>query len=79
MEQVLAYLFDMLKAKSPTIAAFLLLALGTAHAFFSNPTSVELIGETATIIGYWVSLVWLALQGSRTTMLLTGGNEIKKK
>ena len=79
MEQVFAYLFDMLKAKSPTIAALLLLALGTAHAFFSNPTSVELIGETATSIGYWVSLVWLALQGSRTTMLLTDKPEIKKK
>jgi hypothetical protein len=78
MEQILAYLFDMLKAKSPTVAAILLLVLGTAHAFFSNPTSVELIGETATSIGYWVSLIWLALQGSRTTMLLTGGTEKKK-
>ena len=78
MEQVLAYLFDMLKAKSPTIAAGLLLVLGTAHAFFSNPTAVELLGQTAASIGYWVSLIWLALQGSRTTMLLTGGTEKKK-
>jgi hypothetical protein len=78
MNEILAYLFDMLKAKSPTVAAILLLVLGTAHAFFSNPTSVELIGETATSIGYWVSLIWLALQGSRTTMLLTGGTEKKK-
>jgi hypothetical protein len=38
-----------------------------------------LIGETATSIGYWVSLIWLALQGSRTTMLLTGGTTEKKK
>ena len=79
MEQVLAYLFDLLKAKSPTIAAIVLLILGTAHAFFSNPTSVELIGETAASIGYWVSLVWIALQGTRTTMFLTGKPEIKKK
>jgi hypothetical protein len=78
MNEILAYLFDMLKAKSPTVAAILLLVLGTAHAFFSNPTSVELIGETATSIGYWVSLIWLALQGSRTTMLLTSGTEKKK-
>jgi hypothetical protein len=79
MEQILAYVFDLLKAKSPTIAAGLLLVLGTAHAFFSNPTSVELLGQTATTIGYWVSLVWLALQGSRTTMLLAGGATEKKK
>ena len=78
MEQILAYLFDMLKAKSPTVAAIVLLALGTLHAFFSDPTAVELLGATAAKWGYWISLVWLALQGSRTTMLLTGGTEKKK-
>lgn len=79
MEQILAYLFDLLKAKSPSVAAGLLLILGTAHAFFSNPSSVELLGQTATSIGYWVSLIWLALQGSRTTMLLAGGTKTEKK
>jgi hypothetical protein len=71
MEQVLAYIFDALKAKSPSIAAFVLLILGTAHALFSMPESAELLGETASKIGYWVSLVWLGLQGTRTTMLIT--------
>lgn len=79
MNEIFAYLFDMLKAKSPTIAAVVLLILGTAHAFFSNPTSVEIIGQTATSIGYWVSLIWMALQGSRTVSFLATDKPIEKK
>lgn len=71
MNEILAYLFDMLKAKNPTIAAIILLVLGTANAFFSNPTSVEILGELGAKIGYWVTLVWMGLQGARTTMILT--------
>ena len=78
MNEILAYLFDMLKAKNPTIAATLLLILGTAHVFFTDPYATELLGDGVAKIGYWVSLIWLALQGSRTTMLLTGGTEKKK-
>lgn len=77
MNEVLAYLFDMLKAKNPTIAAVVLLVLGTAHAFFSNPTSTEIFGEGIAKIGYWVTLIWMGLQGARTTMIL-GGGAVKK-
>lgn len=79
MNEILAYLFDMLKAKSPTIAAVVLLILGTAHAFFSNEIATELLGEGVAKIGYWVTLVWMGLQGSRTTMLLSGGTKTEKK
>lgn len=75
MNEILAYLFDMLKAKNPTIAAVVLLVLGTAHAFFSNPTSTEVFGEGISKIGYWVTLVWMALQGARTTYILSGGDK----
>ena len=79
MNEILAYLFDMLKAKSPSIAAALLLFLGTAHVFFSDPYAVTLLGEGVAKIGYWVSLIWLSLQGRRYTMLFSGGTEVKKK
>lgn len=77
MNEVLAYLFDILKAKNPTIAMVLLLVLGTAHAFFSNPLSIELLGDGISKVGYWVSLVFIGLQGARTTSYLHG-SEVKK-
>lgn len=75
MNEVLAYLFDILKAKNPTIAMGLLLVLGTAHAFFTDPLSVELLGEGISKVGYWVSLVFIGLQGARTTTILNGGKK----
>ena len=72
MNEVLAYLFDILKAKNPTIAMGLLLVLGTGHAFFTDPLSVELLGEGISKVGYWVSLIFIGLQGARTTTILKG-------
>jgi len=71
MNEVLAYLFDMLKAKNPKIAMAVLVALGTAHAFFTDPLSVELLGEGISKVGYWVSLIFIGLQGARTTSILS--------
>lgn len=70
MEQILAYLFDFFKAKSPKLAGILMLVLGTAFYFFTSPEATGLLGETGAAIGKWVAVVWLALQGSRTTDIL---------
>lgn len=70
MEKLLAIIFDMLKAKSPLIATIVLAVLVTANAFFSSQEATVLLGELAAKIGYWVSLVWAALQGTRTTYLI---------
>lgn len=75
MNEVLAYLFDILKAKNPTIAMGLLLVLGTAHAFFTDPLSVELLGEGISQVGYWVSLIFIGLQGARTTTILSSAKK----
>lgn len=75
MEKLLAILFDSFKAKNPVVATVVLLVLGTANYIFSSPDAAAIFGELGTKIGYWVSLVWMAVQGSRTTSLLLSTKE----
>lgn len=78
METLLAYLFDFFKAKSPKLAGILMLVIGTAFYFFTSPEASNLLGETGASIGKWVSIVWLALQGSRTSNVINQ-SELKKE
>lgn len=79
MEKLLATLFDSFKAKNPVVATVVLLVLGTANYIFSSPDAAAIFGELGAKIGYWVSLVWMAVQGSRTTSLLLSTNTKEKQ
>ena len=66
--KVLAYFLDLMKAKSPSVAVILMLVLGTANYFFTH--SGELLGENWDQVGYFVTLFFGMLTGSRTTSYL---------
>lgn len=73
---LLARLFDKFKAKNPKIAAIIILVLIMLLAGLQNglAEAVGLPNLGATAV-QWVSIVLLALQGSRTTAVLYGDNK----
>jgi hypothetical protein len=62
----LAKIIDSFKAKSPSVALFLMAVLGTAITFLSTEYAQQVLGETGQKISYYVALILGLLQGSRT-------------
>ena len=77
INSILAKLFDSFKAKNPQLAGFVILLLGTV-IYLSENGLPELIGADLSVVVKWVSVVLVALTGSRTTNILHP-KEIEKK
>lgn len=69
LNSILANLFDKFKAKNPKVAGIIILVLGTVIYLAENGLG-ELLGQNMSEVVKWVSVVLIALQGSRTTELL---------
>jgi hypothetical protein len=69
LNEILAKIFDSFKAKSPKLAAIILLFLGSL-VYWSENGLPELIGVDLSQAVQWISFVLAALQGSRTTQIL---------
>ena len=74
----LAALFDKFKAKNPKIAAVLIIVLIMLIAGLENGLAGMVgLGHLAEVILKWASMILLGLQGSRTTAILYGKNELR--
>lgn len=78
INSILAKLFDSFKAKNPQLAGVVILVLGTI-IYLSENGLPELIGADLSGIVKWVSVVLVALTGSRTTQILNPKKEIENK
>lgn len=67
---ILAKLFDSFKASNPKTAAFLILIFG-GIIWLSENGLQELIGTDLSVYVKWVAFLLAALQGSRTTYILS--------
>lgn len=75
INEILAQLFDSFKSKNPKLAAVLILVFGGLIWFADNGLG-DLIGQDLTPYVKWIAFILAALQGSRTTFILS--NKEKK-
>lgn len=76
LTNILAGLFDKFKAGNPKLAAFIMLLLGSIIYWVDNGLGA-IIGVDLLPYAKWVSVILLALQGSRTTGYLAEKNQKK--
>lgn len=74
LNKILAQFFAKFKTKNPTLAAVILLVLGTIIYLAENGLG-EIIGKDLSVVVQWVSIALAALTGAHTTEIL----EEKKK
>lgn len=66
INQILAFVFDKLKAKSPIAATIILSVLAGLYAV-ANSLPAEILPEWGETVVEWVIIIYAALSGSRTT------------
>lgn len=80
LTQLLAQLFNAFKAKSPKVAAIILLVLGTLVGFADQGTLLGLLTLPVWLAAgvKWVGILLGYLTGSQTWQYLTGANTKSK-
>jgi len=76
LNQVLAFLFDKLKASSPIAATITLAILGGLYAI-ANALPATILPEWGQQIVEWIVIIYAALSGSRTSRFIQKA-EVKK-
>tara|TARA_R100000951_G_scaffold114801_2_gene120888 strand:- start:2503 stop:2742 length:240 start_codon:yes stop_codon:yes gene_type:complete len=69
INQILAFVFDKLKAKSPIAATVILSVLAGLYAV-ANSLPADILPEWGETIIEWVIIIYGALSGSRTTKFI---------
>ena len=77
INQILAFVFDKLKAKSPIAATVILSVLAGLYAV-ANSLPVEILPEWGETVVEWIIIVYAALSGSRTTKFVKKKEETTK-